>query len=80
MIPTLVSAQTETPRQRVAVLELGNPAGLDRQEITNLTEIVRGGSWYDEARGCRSANRGGGDPFGSGSVFGFRVVAGSAGQ
>jgi formylglycine-generating enzyme required for sulfatase activity len=42
MIPTLVHAQTETPRQRVAVLELGNPAGLDRQEITYLTEIVRG--------------------------------------
>jgi formylglycine-generating enzyme required for sulfatase activity len=36
--------------------------------------VLRGGSWYYNSRGCRSAVRGGLAPFNLGNAFGFRVV------
>jgi formylglycine-generating enzyme required for sulfatase activity len=36
--------------------------------------VVRGGDWFDGARYCRSAYRGGYDPGGGDSDIGFRVV------
>jgi formylglycine-generating enzyme required for sulfatase activity len=36
--------------------------------------VLRGGSWYDSAIGCRSSSRNFGDPGGMGNYIGFRVV------
>jgi len=36
--------------------------------------ITRGGSWYNEARDCRSANRGSGSPDYYSHNLGFRLV------
>jgi len=38
--------------------------------------VLRGGSWYNHARSCRSAYRGDYDPTGRDCYFGFRLVLG----
>jgi len=38
--------------------------------------VVRGGSWNDRARLCRSAYRGRGDPGSRVNILGFRLAAG----
>jgi formylglycine-generating enzyme required for sulfatase activity len=41
------------------------------------SRVIRGGSWSDTARGCRSAGRGGWDPSYSLSIMGFRLALSS---
>ena len=38
------------------------------------TRVVRGGSWFADARRCRSASRSGGGPGGHGNDKGFRIA------
>ncbi len=47
-----------------------NPTG----PASGSSRVARGGGWGDDANGCRSAGRDGGDPGGGGSGIGFRVV------
>ena len=41
---------------------------------TGLSQVVRGGSWHNAARGCRSANRRGVAPDARDDIFGVRLV------
>ena len=41
---------------------------------TGSYRVMRGGSWYDCANGCRSANRGSNNPSGGSFIYGFRVA------
>jgi formylglycine-generating enzyme required for sulfatase activity len=53
-----------------------DPAGASSGE----RRVARGGSWFDHARGCRTANRSGFAPDTADDLVGFRVVlAGDAG-
>jgi eukaryotic-like serine/threonine-protein kinase len=40
----------------------------------NNSKLLRGGSWYDDPGGCRSANRRGYPPVSRSNLIGFRVV------
>ena len=41
---------------------------------TGSYRVLRGGSWYDDAQYCRSANRDNGYPAGRSGFIGFRLV------
>ncbi len=47
-----------------------NPCGAKN----GYTKVLRGGSWYHAAIGCRTANRDGIDPSSNDKDFGFRIV------
>ena len=47
-----------------------NPKGAS----TGSSRVLRGGSWYDGARNCRVAGRGGSSPGDRGGSYGFRIV------
>ena len=49
----------------------------DQWESTGTFQVVRGGSWSDDAYGARVSSRSYDDPSGSDSIFGFRVVRSS---
>ena len=52
--------------------------GVDpRGGASGTNRIIRGGSWYDRAIGCRVAARGGFHPFAADYYFGFRVARSS---
>ncbi|MEC4814000.1 MAG: formylglycine-generating enzyme family protein, partial [Scytonema sp. PMC 1069.18] len=51
---------------------VNNKAWISRNDNDN--RLLRGGSWHDHPRGCRSAYRGYGDPDYRYDVIGFRVV------
>lgn len=48
-----------------------DPVGPER----GLVRVVRGGSWYSYARGCRAAVRGRDDPGNRSTSVGFRLVS-----
>lgn len=50
---------------------VADPTGLSSGDY----RVLRGGSWLDNARCCRSANRGGFNPGYRDDILGFRVVA-----
>lgn len=53
-------------------------ASTDPQGVTTgSNRVLRGGSWYDSAIGCRSAYRGSGDPSYQARSIGFRTVLGT---
>jgi formylglycine-generating enzyme required for sulfatase activity len=45
--------------------------------VVGLSRVLRGGGWRYDSAGCRSADRGGALPGGSGDYVGFRVVLAS---
>ena len=53
------------------------PHGTGRDSAV-IDRVLRGGSWNDNARNCRTANRNGNDPDNRNDNIGFRVVVVSA--
>ncbi|MGB5636273.1 MAG: SUMF1/EgtB/PvdO family nonheme iron enzyme [Waterburya sp.] len=53
-------------------------AWLNDNDNDNRYCLLRGGSWYDNPRGCRSANRFRSDPGARSGLIGLRVVCSSA--
>ena len=53
---------------------LGPPFGVDSDDYGNFYLVVRGGSWLDDARACRSAYRGKAMHRNTYKLIGFRVV------
>jgi formylglycine-generating enzyme required for sulfatase activity len=59
--------------------EYGSGTQRDPQGAADGSErVIRGGSWRNDARHCRSANRGRDDPSDAGDNLGFRVARSSA--
>jgi formylglycine-generating enzyme required for sulfatase activity len=52
----------------------GPASGVVSTEYTDFFRVIRGGSWLDEARGCRSAYRFRAMPLEPNRLIGFRVV------
>ena len=50
------------------------PAGKDLKALEERTRLLRGGSWYGDPGGCRSAHRSHAQPDFASSFVGFRVV------